>query len=377
MNEMNPNLQTVDLSPGGPGNATADPLASPSGRGGASTASDGEGRARKALSVTALRAATAPPEGEPGAGAGAPGGEGNATANPLASPSGRGGASTASDGEGRARKALSVTALRAATAPPEGEPGAGADAPGGPNDPARRLAADGPGQSRSARQLSRRESQETSDKSKAFRDLIRGEYREQFAEETQRLINRRFRETERLRTLAEGAQPVLDALARRYGLPDADAEALLRAVEDEAAASERTQREADERASRRRSTAETLSRMQLAKWRAEAEALRARHPDFDLHAWEGDAVFRMFLRGGWPMERAWRQANMEALIAAAKADAERAVTDHIRARGTRPEEAGAAASPAFAVREDVAKLSDAEVKRILARVGEKEKISFG
>ena len=45
--------------------------------------------------------------------------------------------------------------------------------------------------------------------------------------------------------------------------------------------------------------------------------------------------------------------------------------------GLRPAEAGAAAVPAFAQREDVAGLSDAEVRAVLGRVERRERVSFG
>ena len=57
--------------------------------------------------------------------------------------------------------------------------------------------------------------QETSaeEKAKAFRALIRGEYRAQYAEETQKLINRRFKETEKLRQRVKELEAQADGSA--------------------------------------------------------------------------------------------------------------------------------------------------------------------
>jgi hypothetical protein len=77
------------------------------------------------------------------------------------------------------------------------------------------------------------------------------------------------------------------------------------------------------------------------------------------------------------MIEAWRAANVDAVARRAAAEARRAVTADIRARGARPAEAGAAATPAFVSREDVARLTDDEVRDVLGRVARREHVSFG
>lgn len=69
------------------------------------------------------------------------------------------------------------------------------------------------------------------DKGKAFRALIRGEYRDQYADETRKLINRRFRETD---ARMASMQPIIDMLDARYGT-EGDMAKLMDAVEGDAA----------------------------------------------------------------------------------------------------------------------------------------------
>ena len=54
------------------------------------------------------------------------------------------------------------------------------------------------------------------EKKQAFRELIRGEYKDQFTEESQRIINDRFKETGSLRQQLQAYQPLLDLIASRY-----------------------------------------------------------------------------------------------------------------------------------------------------------------
>ena len=114
-----------------------------------------------------------------------------------------------------------------------------------------------------------------------------------------------------------------------------------------------------------------------ARWLAEAETLTAEEPDFDLAAAGQSRVCTALLRAGLPLRAAWRAANVDAVARRAAEEARAAVAADIRARGARCPEAGAAAAPAFGQREDVSRLSDAEVRAVLGRVERRERVSFG
>ena len=59
-------------------------------------------------------------------------------------------------------------------------------------------------------------------KRRAFQDLVNGEYKDIYTEETQRIIDRRFRETRNLEQQVGQYQPVIDMLMQRYQIGDGD-----------------------------------------------------------------------------------------------------------------------------------------------------------
>ena len=255
-------------------------------------------------------------------------------------------------------------------------------------------------------QLSQRESQATAapqtqaqtteapapDKAKLFADLIKGEYKDQYTEATQKLINRRFRETDdRLKAM----QPIVDLLDQRYGTKG-DMTKLMGAIEgdraywqeaaDEAGMSveqfqtlrkleAQNRRLEDIRQNQQR---QYLAQQQYRKWEAEAAVLKQTYPDFDLEEAISNDMFAYLLRSGnYPMETAYKAAFADRIAQQAAAGAEKAVTDNIKARGSRPAEAGASAAAAFTVKDDVSKLTDEDVRAVLAQIANGGKVTFG
>ena len=258
---------------------------------------------------------------------------------------------------------------------------------------------------------------ETEDRTRAFRALIRGEYREQYAAETQKLINRRFRETEALRQRLGALEKAAEGFARRRGLDPADTQSLIRALgasegaeapdahaaaeaaaeakpgraaetaqaadaADAAAAARKAAAAAEAEAKSRRANAENAAARahafaldRSAKWSAQAEECARKNPGFDLHAMCADPTFRLLLTNGADVERAWQAATVRERMAEAAAAAEKAVADNIRARGARPQEAGAG-MPRQSLRPDASRLSDSEVLDVIARLDRRERVSF-
>lgn len=68
---------------------------------------------------------------------------------------------------------------------------------------------------------------------KAFQDLVHGEYKDIYTEETQRIIDRRFRETRNLEQQVGQYQPVIDMLLQRYQIADGDMGKLSQAIEND------------------------------------------------------------------------------------------------------------------------------------------------
>lgn len=230
------------------------------------------------------------------------------------------------------------------------------------------------------------------DKGKQFSELIKGEFKDQYTEATQKLIDRRFRE---VNGKIQAQQPIIDMLAQRYGIADGDMTKLMSAIESDTAywqdAADAAGMSVDqyqkfkklEAAYKRLNDAqqyqqrEWLAQQQYQKWQAEAEQLRTKYPEFELDSMLGNDLFALMLRNNYPMEQAYKACSVDALQAQAAAGAEKAVTENIRARGSRPAEAGANATPAFTVKDDVSKLSDEDVLAVLAQINSGRKVTFG
>lgn len=233
---------------------------------------------------------------------------------------------------------------------------------------------------------------------KAYRDLVEGEFKDIHTEEMQRIIDRRFRETEDLRELNAKSQSVLSILMARYNIEDGDLSKLQKAIEednsywadaaDEAGMSveqykqiQKLKRQNAElvRQQQQRQGVERAER-QTRQWFAEAQALQAKFPKFDLSAEVKNPQFLAMLKAGTPVEHAYKVIHFDELVRDAvsttAAQQEQAVVAQVRARGARPAENGTAAQSAFTVKDDVSKLSKKDRAEIAKRALRGENISF-
>lgn len=239
---------------------------------------------------------------------------------------------------------------------------------------------------------------------KAYNDLINSaEYKEFYTEDTQRIINKRFKETKSLEEKVAKQQSVIDAVARRYNLKAADADAVLSAIENDTsyyeqaayeagmtveqyAAMEKLKRD-NARLAAEQAQREEKERVdsQVRQWVADAETVKAHYPDFDLNALlpqepGGETPFTRLLKAGVSMEHAYRVINMDRLMADATrqtaALTEKAVVDSVRAKGARPAENGAAPRSAFVVKSDVSKLTKEDRATIALKAMRGEHIEF-
>lgn len=236
------------------------------------------------------------------------------------------------------------------------------------------------------------------DKRKAFRELINGEYKDIYTEETQRVINRRFGETKNLEEQVKRSQPIMDMLMQRYKIADGDPAKLQKAIEnDDAYWSEaaeeaglsveqykqfqRLQREnAALLNAQRQRQSQQAAEQQLQRWYGEAEQVKGLYPSFDLNAEVKNPQFLSMLRAGVPVQHAYEVIHMDEIkagVAQLTAQAtEKQVVDGIRAKGARPQENGTTSQSAFTVKDDVSKLTKAERAEIARRVARGETISF-
>lgn len=235
------------------------------------------------------------------------------------------------------------------------------------------------------------------EKRKAFRALVDGEYKDQYTEDTQRIIDRRFRETKNLETQLSQQKPILDMLMRRYKIGDGDLGKLTQAIEndnaywsqaaEEAGMSveqykqfQKLQREnAQLLQAQRRSQSQQAAQQQLQKWYQEAEAMKADYPGFNLGRESQDPQFLSMLRSGVPVKLAYEVMHMDEIkstVAQTTAQqTEKQVVEGIRAKGARPAENGTSSQSGFVVKDDPAKWTKKDRAEIVRRVQGESKSS--
>lgn len=225
-----------------------------------------------------------------------------------------------------------------------------------------------------------------------YRALVGGEFKDLFTADTQRIINQRFKETRGMEERLAAQRPILERLMGRYGLSGEDLAALSAAMDAEEAKT-REETESREAETRRRQEAETRQRQvlerhregfardRLDRWAREMEEAVAAYPDFDLAEGMGQSVFRGVLRGGGSMKQAYEALHLEDIKASAARQAalerEREITEHIRARGIRPQENAAAAQNALRAKVDLERMTKEERAEVARRAMRGETITFG
>lgn len=231
-----------------------------------------------------------------------------------------------------------------------------------------------------------------------FRELVNGEFRDIYQQETQRMIDRRFKETKGLQEQLAGQRSILDQLSSRYGTAPGDMAALQKAMDGDTAMWEHAAEEAgmtvdqyrmveQMRQNNARMQAQLLqmqavqkSRAQVEQWQQEAAQLRQDYPDFDLGRFVADPQNVEYLKRGVPMRMVYEYSNRDAIMqdtaSRAARQAETNVVNNIRARGARPKENGAKNRPGVVVKDNVESLTNEDIDEIIRRVQRGEKISF-
>lgn len=233
---------------------------------------------------------------------------------------------------------------------------------------------------------------------KAYNDLINGEYKDFYTEDTQKIIDKRFKQTKELEASAKKQQPLLDALATKYGIDSKDLDALTQAVNDdnsmwEEAADkagmtveqyksfQKLQRENAELLEQEASRAnEEKAQALLQKWSEEAMELQKTFPSFDLNSEAQNPNFVNLLRSGISVEHAFKVIHMDEiqgeLLKTAVVETQKNVANNVRARGSRPTENGASSRSAFVVKNDPSKFTKQDRAEAVRRALQGDIISF-
>lgn len=241
---------------------------------------------------------------------------------------------------------------------------------------------------------------------RAYDEFIKGEGKEFYAEDTQKIVSRRVNELKAMEEKMGKLQPFMDALSDKYNLSADDLDGLMKAIQGdrdffvEAAAEAgmdnpetyRQFREAQrktkalEDAQKARAEAEEAQRKQsfvnqkMQAWHAEAEGVKAKYPSFNFESESANPQFMSMLRAGVGIEAAYRAMHHDEIVAGAvdtaRAQTEKSVVENIRAKGSRPAENGMSSASTFTYKSDVSKLTRADRAEIARRVARGEKIEF-
>lgn len=240
-------------------------------------------------------------------------------------------------------------------------------------------------------------SQSQLDKKTAWKQLIDGEYKEEFGQAVKQAIERRFKQVKPMEERLEQLDPLVDMLAVRYGIEGKEPAKIMEALEadnayweeaaDEAGMTieqyrymQRLEREnARFQADLQRQDAEKKAQEQVALWQQQAVQLQQFYPQFDLRRECENPQFVKML-AHVPMKTAYEALHMGEIMQGAMAQTARAVekgvTENIRAKGQRPQEAGLNHTPGVEIKNDPSRLTRADRKRIRELVAKGEKISF-
>lgn len=234
------------------------------------------------------------------------------------------------------------------------------------------------------------------DRRTRFEELMRGEYRDLFAERTQKIIDRRFAETKAMEERLKGQDELVSRLAQKYGTDDigrliealdgddemwqSAADAADMSVEQYRKYQKLERENAKLRAAATQNEAKKHAQLRLEAWKEEGEAVRKKYPAFSFETELKNENFAKMLRAGVSVSAAYQALHHDEIVAAesarAASDAERRITETIRARGERPGENGAQAEAGVTFKKDVSKLTRAERAEIAKRAMLGGKIEF-
>lgn len=234
------------------------------------------------------------------------------------------------------------------------------------------------------------------DKGKAFEDMIKGDYKEQFDARVKQILDRRFKDNGELEKFKTDAQEILDMMYAKYGVKDI--KSLQKAVQEddsyfeEAAEAENLTVEQykyklqleKENAQMKQAQMEAERIRQAnnmyAQWQRESESLKTRYPKFSLENEARNPQFVKLLQNGIDVKTAFETVHHDEILSGAMMQTAQAVrknvTDNIKARGLRPSENGINAQAGVIVKNDVSKLTAKDRAEIARRARMGETIKF-
>lgn len=215
--------------------------------------------------------------------------------------------------------------------------------------------------------------------------------------DTQKIINRRFKETKGLQEQLGKKDEILSKLRQRYKVESDDE--LANAIDSddalwEDAAAEmgmsveqyRNFRDNAVKEEKKDAIIEQYRRQEAARqqynaWLNEAEAVKAKYPEFDLDKELQNPNFAGLISQRDPqfhfsMLQIYEMLHMDDMMARTAQNTEKNVIANIRAKGQRPTEGAVSPQGGAVIKDDVSKLTRKDRAEIVKRIARGEKITF-
>lgn len=228
----------------------------------------------------------------------------------------------------------------------------------------------------------------------SFDDLIKGEYKKDFNDRVSKIVGRRLKTAE---TERDAVRPILSLLQQRYDIADGDGmhAAILKALESDndywQAAADKAGMTAEQyrtMAAVQAQNRDLQARLdaQLTKQRyndtlrqlsAQAEAVKAQFPGFDLEAELAETPkFGDLVRNGIDMLTAYQVCHQADMLQAAQKAGEVRTANAVRSNQARPAENGTGGGRAAKLNADPSKWTKEQLRDVQKRVMRGERIAL-
>ena len=225
---------------------------------------------------------------------------------------------------------------------------------------------------------------------------FKADFKSEFDAEVQGMMKDRLKKSNKensdLNSKLKASAPIIEAMAKKYGVDSNDYNAILNAFESDDSNLEEEAYKRDmsveqlrqfrqiERENQTLREAEEERRRQavFAQWDREAEELKGVYPSFDIASEQENEQFMKLLGAGVPMRTAYEVAHKDEIIRSAMSfTAEKTaekVANSVRANSSRPTENGLSSNSAALSTVDINKMTKQQIDAIKQRVFNGERI---
>lgn len=224
------------------------------------------------------------------------------------------------------------------------------------------------------------------DRKAEFEKLIKGEYKDLYDERVQNTVKNRLKGTQEQLARLNSLTPLLEMIAEKYGVDSQDAEALVKAIEDDNSYYEeeaiergltveelkRIKKIEKENAAFKNAEKERKAAEQYRTWLNQAEEAKKIYPGLDLDEELKNEQFGRMLLSGVDVKAAYQVMHQDEIIGGAMRytaqTVEKKVADKIAANGRRPSEGGMSSQSASVGKTDVSQFNDDDIAKVLREV---------